>query len=34
MIHFDNKATAIAKIDKLLNDDGIFCLSVDKNQSE
>ena len=34
MMHFKNKATVITKIDKLLNDDGIFCLSIDKNQSE
>lgn len=34
MMHFKNKATVITKVDKLLNDDGIFCLSIDKNQSE
>ena len=34
MMHFKNKATVITKIDKLLNDDGIFCLSIDKNQNE
>ena len=33
-MHFKNKATVITKVDKLLNDDGIFCLSIDKNQSE
>ena len=33
-MHFKNKATVITKIDKLLNDDGIFCLSIDKNQNE
>ena len=34
MMHFKNKATVITKVDKLLNDDGIFCLSIDKNQNE
>ena len=34
MMHFKNKATVITKVDKLLNDHGIFCLSIDKNQSE
>ena len=34
MMHFENKAAVIAKVDKLLNDNGIFCLSIDKNQSE
>ena len=34
MMHFKNKATVITKIDNLLNDNGIFCLSIDKNQSE
>lgn len=34
MMHFKNKKTVITKVDKLLNDDGIFCLSIDKNQSE
>ena len=34
MMHFKDKATVIAKVDKLLNDSGIFCLSIDKNQSE
>ena len=34
MMHFKNKATVITKVDKLLNDNGIFCLSIDKNQSE
>ena len=33
-MHFKNKATVITKVDKILNDDGIFCLSIDKNQSE
>jgi hypothetical protein len=34
MMHFKNKADVINKIDTLLNDKGIFCLSIDKNQSE
>ena len=34
MIHFENKEAVINKVDKLLNDNGIFCLSIDKNQSE
>ncbi len=34
MIHFRDKKQVIAKIDTLLNKDGIFCLSIDKNQSE
>ena len=34
MMHFKNKAEVITKIDKLLNDNGIFCLSIDKNQRE
>ena len=34
MMHFRYKKQVIAKIDALLNKDGIFCLSIDKNQSE
>lgn len=34
MMHFRHKKQVIAKIDTLLNKDGIFCLSIDKNQSE
>ena len=34
MMHFKDKATVITKVDKLLNDNGIFCLSIDKHQSE
>ena len=34
MMHFEHKSQVIAKISNLLNDDGIFCLSIDKNQSE
>lgn len=34
MMHFKNKEAVINKVDKLLNNDGIFCLSIDKNTSE
>ncbi len=34
MMHFENKGQVLAKIGELLNDNGIFCLSIDKNQSE
>lgn len=34
MMHFENKAQVISKVDRLLNKNGIFCLSIDKNQSE
>lgn len=34
MMHFKQKAQVIAKIDTLLNDNGIFCVSLDKNESE
>ena len=34
MMHFENKAAVITKIANLLKDNGIFCLSIDKNQSE
>ena len=34
MMHFKDKAAVITKVDKLLKDNGIFCLSIDKNQSE
>ena len=34
MMHFKNKADVIAKTVNLLNDNGIFCLSIDKDQSE
>ena len=34
MMHFKNKENVITKVNKLLNNDGIFCLSIDKNQSE
>ena len=34
MMHFRNKKQVVTKIDTLLNEDGIFCLSIDKNQNE
>ncbi len=34
MMHFKNKVHVIDKIDSLLNNNGIFCLSIDKNQRE
>ena len=34
MMHFKDKKQVISKVDALLNDGGIFCLSIDKNQSE
>ena len=34
MMHFRQKKQVIAKVDTLLNKGGIFCLSIDKNQSE
>ena len=34
MMHFEDKVAVISKVDKLLNENGIFCLSIDKNQSE
>ena len=33
MMHFKDKKQVIAKVDSLLNDKGVFCLSIDKNQS-
>lgn len=33
MMHFKNKEQVILKVDRLLNDNGIFVLSIDKNQS-
>ncbi len=33
-MHIDNKLTAIKKISSLLNADGLFVLSIDKNQNE
>ncbi len=34
MMHFENKEQVISKVATLLNKDGIFCLSIDKNQDE
>ncbi len=34
MMHFENKLQVILKVESILNDAGIFCLSIDKNQSE
>ena len=34
MMHFENKQRVISKVCTLLNANGIFCLSIDKNQSE
>jgi len=32
MMHFENKEQILFKVATLLNDDGVFCLSIDKNQ--
>lgn len=34
MMHFKDKAQVISKIAALLNDGGIFCLSIDKSQNQ
>ena len=34
MMHFEDKKQVISKVEKLLNKGGIFCISIDKNQSE
>ena len=34
MMHFRDKKQVVTKIDTLLNKGGIFCVSIDKNQSE
>ena len=34
MMHFKDKGLVIGKVYSLLNDSGLFCLSIDKNQSE
>ena len=34
MMHFEDKKTMIAKVASLLNSNGLFCLSIDKSQSE
>ncbi|MBQ8178010.1 MAG: class I SAM-dependent methyltransferase [Clostridia bacterium] len=33
MMHFEDKQRVISKVDSLLNKGGVFCLSIDKNQS-
>ena len=33
MMHFEDKQIVVSKVDLLLNNNGIFCLSIDKNQS-
>ncbi len=34
MMHFQDKKRVFDKVSSLLNDNGLFCLSIDKNQSE
>ena len=34
MMHFEDKERVISKVDTLLKDGGIFCLSIDKNQNK
>ena len=34
MMHFEDKQYVISKVDALLNTNGIFCLSIDKNKDE
>ena len=34
MMHFSQKEQVISKVETLLNHDGIFCLSIDKNQEK
>ena len=34
MMHFEDKRSIIKKVSDLLNNGGIFCLSIDKNQSD
>lgn len=34
MMHFNNKKQVILKVNKLLNDNGVFVLSIDKNQRD
>lgn len=33
MMHFEDKRGVVVKVASLLNDGGVFCLSIDKNQS-
>ena len=34
MMHFEDKRHFVCKVSKLLNEDGIFCLSIDKNSND
>lgn len=34
MMHFENKQQVISRVDTLLDKGGVFCLSIDKNQSD
>ncbi len=34
LIHFENKQNFICKVSELLNENGIFCLSIDKSQND
>ena len=34
MMHFENKESAITKVASLLNNNGLFCVSIDKSQNE
>ncbi len=34
MMHFEDKRHFVCKVSKLLNKDGIFCLSIDKNSND
>ena len=34
MMHFEDKKPLISKVSSLLNNNGLFCLSIDKNQNE
>lgn len=34
MMHFENKTEVVFKVASLLNEGGVFCLSIDKSQSE
>ena len=34
MMHFENKEQVILKVESLLKDGGIFCVSIDKNQND
>ena len=34
MMHFENKQLVLSKVSDLLNNGGVFCLSIDKNQAD